>query len=95
MVECFTMFSSSVEETRWNACNECGSSRGAIGSQKTSFGALILMRICQLKHKIAYINNYIIFSMYVGRRLLLFFFQNETLYPYRDWNTCEENTAVM
>lgn len=46
-----TKFSSSVEETRWNACRECGSSRGAIGSQEPSFGALILMRICQLQRR--------------------------------------------
>ena len=52
------MFSSSVEETRLNECKECGSSRGAIGSQEPFFGVLILMRICQLIHKNAYISNY-------------------------------------
>lgn len=56
-VEIVTKFNSSVEETRPKACKEYGSSRGAIGSQEPSFGALILMRICQLNHKNASISN--------------------------------------
>jgi hypothetical protein len=41
-----------VSDTRWKACKECGSSSGAIGSQEPSFGALILIRICQLEEQI-------------------------------------------
>lgn len=48
IVKGLTLFSVSVSETRWNACKECGNSRGAMGSHAPSFGALILMRICQL-----------------------------------------------
>lgn len=43
-----TILSGSELETRWNACKECGNSRGATGSQEPSFGARILMMICQL-----------------------------------------------
>lgn len=44
-----TLLSVSVEATRWNACKECGNSRGAIGSQEPWAGALILIRMCQLE----------------------------------------------
>lgn len=44
-----TTLCSSVEATRWNACNECGNSRGAIGSQGPCFGDFIVIRICQLE----------------------------------------------
>lgn len=43
-----TTLSSFVSETRPNACKECGSSRGAMGSNGPSFGIFILMRRCQL-----------------------------------------------
>lgn len=45
-----TLFSSSVGETRWNACRECGNSRGATGSQEPpSLGVFILISMCQLE----------------------------------------------
>ena len=47
--ELFTLLSSSVGETRWNACRECGNSRGARGSQGPSLGVFILITMCQLK----------------------------------------------
>lgn len=46
-----TLFNVSSWVTRWNACKECGNSGGAIGSQEPSLGALIRIKICQLKHK--------------------------------------------
>lgn len=48
-MECLTILSSSASDTRWKACKECGSSSGGIGSHEPTLGALILMRMCQLK----------------------------------------------